>query len=198
MGGKDYGISEFNRVTESLRAPGSSFKPIVYLTAIENGWSLNSLIMDEPITEGRYRPKNFGHEYYGEVTLYEALTLSLNTVAVNLMRAVGPPAAIGMARRLGITADLEPDLSLALGSSGVPMIQMATAYATLGRGGTAVEPYAIKRILDVDGNVLYERTPPRKARQVVARSDVAQLTAMMQSVIQNGTGRRCHSVSGRR
>ena len=188
MGGKDYGMSEFNRVTDSVRQPGSSFKPFVYLTAIENGWTLNSLIVDEKIETGRYRPQNFGHEYYGEVTLYEALTLSLNTVSVNLMREVGPEAVIGMARRLGITADLEPNLSLALGSSGVPMLQMVTAYAALGRGGTVVEPYSIKRVLDKEGKVLYERTPPTKARQVVSRSDVAQLTAMMQSVIQNGTG----------
>ena len=189
MGGKDYSTSEFNRVTDSVRQPGSSFKPFVYLTALENGWNLNSLIVDEEITEGRYRPKNFGHEYFGEVTLYEALTMSMNTVAVNLMRDVGPDKVIGMARRLGVTADLEPNLSTALGSSGVPMIQMVTAYATLGRGGSAVEPYSIKRILDKDGNVLYERVPPSKTRQVVSRSDVAQLTAMMQSVIQNGTGR---------
>jgi len=189
MGGRDYGISEFNRVTDSLRPPGSSFKPIVYLTALESGWRINSMIMDEPINYGRYRPRNFGHQYYGEVTLYKALTLSLNTVAVQLMKAVGPENAIGMARRLGITADLEPNLSTALGSSGVPMIQMVTAYATIGRGGSAVDAYSIKRILDKEGNVLYERTPPKQSRQVVARSNVAQLTAMMRSVILNGTGR---------
>ena len=188
MGGKDYGISEFNRVTDSVRPPGSSFKPIVYLTAIENGWNLNSLIVDAPIRRG-YHPANYGHKYYGEVTLYEALTMSMNTVAVNLMRDVGPNKVIGMAQRLGITADLDPNLSLALGSSGIPMIQMATAYATLGRGGSAVEPYSIKRILDKEENVLYERKVPIKSRQVVSRSDVMQITAMMQSVIQNGTGR---------
>lgn len=188
MGGKDYEMSEFNRVTDSVRQPGSSFKPFVYLTAIENGWDLNSLIVDEPIETGRYRPRNFGHEYFGEVTLYEALTMSMNTVAVNLMREVGPDAVIGMARRLGITANLEPNLSLALGSSGVPMLQMITAYGTIARGGTVVEPYSIKKITDADGVVLYERTPPTKARQVVSRSDATQITAMMQSVIQNGTG----------
>lgn len=188
MGGRDYDISEFNRVTDSIRQPGSSFKPFVYLAAIENGWDLNSLIIDEPINYGRYRPRNFGHKYYGEVTLYEALTLSLNTVSVSLMKDIGPDKVIDLARRLGITANLEADLSLALGSSGVPMVQMVTAYATLGRGGSAVEPYAIKKITDQDGNVLYERTAPDKARQVVSRADVAQVTAMMQSVIQNGTG----------
>lgn len=189
MGGKDYGTSEFNRVTDSLRPPGSSFKPIVYLAAIENGWNLNSLIIDKKITRGRYRPANYGHKYYGEVTLFEALTLSLNTVAVNLMRDVRPDTVIGLARRLGVTSNLEPDLSLALGSSGVPMIEMATAYAILGRGGLAVEPYAIKQITNKEGDVLYKREAPSKNRQVVASNDITQITAMMQSVIQNGTGK---------
>lgn len=189
MGGRDYGDSEFNRVTNSLRPPGSSFKPFVYLTAIEEGWQMGDTIIDEPITAGRYRPQNYGHEYFGEVTLYEALTMSLNTVAVNLMRDVGPTKVIDMARRLGITADLQPDLSLALGSSGVPMIQMATAYATIGRGGLAVEPYSITKITAQDGSILFEREEPRDNRQVVAAQNVFQITTMMQSVVQNGTGR---------
>lgn len=189
VGGRDYATSEFNRATDALRPPGSSFKPIVYLSALENGWTPDTLIMDEPITTGRYRPKNYGGEYYGEVTLTQALTHSLNTVAVNLMRDVGPDASIGLARRLGITANLEPNLSLALGSSGVPVIQMATAYATLGRGGSAVEPYAITRITDEDGKVYYERDVPTSNQQVVDRSAVFALAGMMRSVIENGTGR---------
>lgn len=193
MGGKDFGSSEFNRATDSLRPPGSSFKPFVYLTAIEEGWKIDDTIIDEKIEKGRYRPQNFGHEYYGEVTLYEALTMSLNTVSVNLMRDVGPNKVIDMARRLGITADLEPDLSLALGSSGVPMMQMATAYATLGRGGLAVEPFSIKRVTtspkeSEEIEVLYEREAPRRNRQVVAKEHIYQITAMMESVVQNGTG----------
>jgi len=188
MGGKDYDTSEFNRVTDSLRPPGSAFKPIVYLAALENGWNIDSTIIDEPITQGRYRPKNFGHKYYDEVTLFEALTLSLNTVSVNLMYDIGPDKVIGLARRLGITADLEPDLSLALGSSGVPMIQMATAYATIGRGGTAIDPFAITRITDSEGTILYNYQRPSQERRVVGEPEVRQITAMMQSVIQNGTG----------
>jgi penicillin-binding protein 1A len=189
MGGRDYGMTEFNRVTDSLRPPGSSFKPIVYLTAIEQGWNINNVIIDEPRNYRGYRPRNYGHEYYGEITLFEALTLSLNTVAVELMHQVGPQEAINTARRLGITADLEPNLSTALGSNGVPMLQMVTAYGIIGRGGTAVEPYSIKRILDKEGNVLYERPTPEKAERVVEESAVRQLTAMMQSVIRSGTGR---------
>lgn len=189
VGGRDYTTSEFNRATDALRPPGSSFKPIVYLAGLESGLTPSTIAMDEPITTGRYRPQNYGNEYFGEVTLTEALTRSLNTVAVNLMRHTGPEAVIGLARRLGITADLEPNLSLALGSSGVPVIQMATAYATLGRGGSAVEPYAITRITDEDGKVYYERDIPTSNQQVVERRLVYDLAGMMRSVVENGTGR---------
>lgn len=188
VGGRDYDLSEYNRVTNALRSPGSSFKPIVYLSALENGWSPNSVIMDEPITTGRYRPQNYGGEYYGEVTLTEALTRSLNTVSFNLIKSVGPDQVIGLARRLGITANLEPDLSLGLGSSGVPMLEMATAYATIGRGGVAVEPFAIVQITNNDGKILYEQPSTRTARQVIQRGYVYQLTGMMRSVVQYGTG----------
>ncbi len=175
-------------MTNALRSPGSSFKPIVYLSALEHGWNPQSTIVDEPITEGKYRPQNYGGEYYGEVTLTQALTRSLNTVAFNLIKSVGPTEVIGLARRLGITADLEPNLSLALGSNGVPMMEMVTAYATLGRGGVAVEPFAIVSIKDSKGTILYEQSKERTARQVVARGYVYQITGMMQSVVQYGTG----------
>lgn len=188
VGGRDYDLSEYNRATNALRSPGSSFKPIVYLSALEHGWNPNSTIVDEPITTGKYRPQNYGNEYYGEVTLTQALTRSLNTVAYNLIKNVGPDNVIGLARRLGITADLEPNLSLALGSNGVPMIQMVTAYATLGRGGLAVEPFAIIRIKDKDGKVLFEQPAQRDARQVVQRGLIYQITGMMQSVVRYGTG----------
>ncbi len=188
VGGRDYEVSEYNRVTHALRSPGSSFKPIVYLSALEHGWNPGSLIVDEPITEGRYRPQNYGGQYYGEVTLTEALTRSLNTVSVNLMRDVGPEETVGLARRLGITADLEASLALALGSNGIPMMEMVTAYATIGRGGVAVEPFAIAKITNEVGTTIYEQPKERTARQVVARGYISQITGMMQSVVQYGTG----------
>lgn len=188
VGGRDYDVSEYNRVTHALRSPGSSFKPIVYLSALEHGWNPNSTIVDEPITEGKYRPQNYGNEYYGEVTLTQALTRSLNTVAYNLIKSVGPDSVISLARRLGIMAELEPNLSLALGSNGVPMMEMVTAYATLGRGGVAVEPFAIVKITDNQGKVLFEQPSERNARQVVQRGYVYQITGMMQSVVKYGTG----------
>ncbi len=189
MGGKNYQHSEFNRTTEAIRQPGSSFKPFVYLAAIENGFDIYSFIMDEKIETGRYKPKNFGNKYYGLVTLEEALTHSLNTVAVNLTREIGIGKVIDTARRLGITADLEPNLSTSLGSSGVPMIQMVTAYTTLGRGGSAVDPYTIKRIISKSGEIPYDRTPPKKDRYVIDGQNIAQINAMMRSVITNGTGK---------
>lgn len=188
VGGRDYGLSEYNRVTHALRSPGSSFKPFVYLAALEYGWSPNSLIVDEPITEGKYRPQNYGNKYYGEITLTEALTRSLNTVAYQLIKNVGPERVISVARRLGITANLEPNLSLALGSNGVPMMEMVTAYASLGRGGVAVEPFAIDTIKSVDGTVLYEQPREKTARQVIERGYVTQLSGMMQNVVRYGTG----------
>lgn len=188
VGGRDYGMSEYNRATNALRSPGSSFKPIVYLTALMNGVRIDDTIVDEPIVEGSYRPQNYGNEYYGEVTIMEALTRSLNTVAVRLIQYVGPAQVIATARSLGITAELEPNLSLALGSNGVPIIQMATVYASLGRGGVAVEPFSIVRITDTDGVIYYERPPVQTLRQVVPRRNVQDLTTMMQSVIRRGTG----------
>lgn len=188
VGGRDYDLSEYNRVTHSLRSPGSSFKPLVYLSALEHGWNPNSMIVDAPISINGYTPKNYGGEYYGEITLTEALTRSLNTVSVQLMQDVKPQEVIGLARRLGITAELEPNLSLALGASGVPMIEMVTAYATIGRGGVAVDPFAIVSIKDSNGETIYEQPSERAARQVISRGYVGQITGMMQNVVQYGTG----------
>ena len=188
VGDKDYGQSEYNRATNALRSPGSSFKPLVYLSALEHGWNPNSVITDAPISINGYKPQNYGGEYFGEITLTEALTRSLNTVSVQLAHDVGPAEIISLARRLGITANLEPNLSLALGANGVPMVEMVTAYATLGRGGVAVEPFAIIAIKSTDNHVLYEQPKERDARQVVSRGYVYQLTGMMRSVVQYGTG----------
>lgn len=187
VGGVNYGRSQFNRATQALRSPGSSFKPVVYLTALRQGWSMDSIVTDAPIESGKYRPKNFGNKYYGEITLYGALTLSLNTVAVNLAKTVGIENVIETARLMGITADLEPNLSTALGSNGVPMIQMASAYATIASNGLAIEPFGIKRIKTTKGDVIYEHKNEKPA-QVLPGYPITQLKEMMNSVIRQGTG----------
>lgn len=191
VGGKNYNESQFNRATQSRRPAGSDFKPIVYLTALEQGWNTQDVLIDEPITEGKYRPKNFGGKYAGPVTLEQALTYSLNTIAIQLAKAVGPAAIIDSARRLGIHSDLEPNLSIALGSNGVSLLEMATAYSVFANGGYSVKPFAIKKITTSDGELIYERSKNdfKDMVRVFRASDIQNLTSMMNSVVQYGTGR---------
>ncbi len=190
IGGRNYSQSQFNRATQATRTPGSSFKPIVYLTALEHGWDSQDLIIDEPITTGRYRPKNFGHKYLGEVTLEAALTYSLNTVSFQLTKELGPEAVIDTAQRMGITSKLEPNLSLALGSNGVTLMEMASVYSTISNGGLRTHPYGITKIMSKDtGELYYERPRNRGMKRVVASHNIQNLTSMMSSVIEFGTGR---------
>jgi penicillin-binding protein 1A len=187
VGGIDYNKSEYNRATQGLRQPGSSFKPFVYLAAIEQGATEDTPVLDAPIKIGSYAPQNFGNKYYGDIRLIDALTLSLNTVSVRIAQAVGVDNVINVARRAGITADLEPNLSLALGSSEVPMTEMAQAYATLNNGGYAVQAYGIRTIKTAVGKVLFEHKN-EPAPRVFRDTDIQVLTNMMMSVVQNGTG----------
>lgn len=189
VGGRNYGRSQFNRATQALRPPGSSFKPVVYLTALEQGWDPQDIIEDSPITKWRYRPKNFGGEYYGEVTLEEALTYSMNTAAVRLMKETGATAVLNTAERLGIKSELQPDLSLALGSSGVSLIDMATAYSTIANGGLSIEPYGITKITSKDGELYYQRPRSKSYRRVFDSGNINDITNMMSSVMEFGTGR---------
>ncbi len=188
VGGKDYSASQFNRAFDALRPPGSSFKPIVYLTALESGMSPSDMVVDEPIKIGRYKPTNFKNEYFGEVPLEFALARSLNTISVQLAYKYGIGNVINMARNLGVKSELQHDLSLALGSSGVPVIEMATAYASIARGGYVVVPYGIIRIKDADGRLVYERAPFASERRVASEQSIANLIYMMEGVVQVGTG----------
>lgn len=190
VGGRNYQQSQFNRAVQSYRQPGSSFKPIVYLTALERGYTPQTLVVDEKITSGRYRPTNFKSEYYGEVPLDVALAYSLNTISYKLAKEIGIGYVIGTARRLGIEAELQRDLSLALGSSGVPMIQMATAYATIANDGYQVRPYAIRKITDKDGTLVYQRAPRalQSGRAMFEPYIMRDLKGMMRGVTEFGTG----------
>ena len=190
VGGRDYAFSQFNRATQARRQPGSSFKPYVYLAALEYGIRPNDLFVDEPITVGRYRPQNFAGEYFGEVPMSAALMLSLNTVAFNIAKIVGPDHIVDTARRLGIISKLNPDLSLSLGTNEVTMLEHATAYAALANGGVAVFPYAITKITGEDGTLYYQKREDRARRRVADAHLVAELRSMMEQVLTNGTGQR--------
>lgn len=190
VGGRDYAASQFNRAVQAKRQPGSSFKPYVYLAALEYGLRRDDLFMDQKITEGKYRPQNFGGEYYGEVPMGVALMLSLNTVAFQIAKLVGPEHIVDTARRLGIISQLNPDLSLALGTNEVSLLEHATAYAALANGGGSVFPYAITKITGKDGTLYYQKREDRARRRVADANLVAELSSMMQQVLENGTGQR--------
>lgn len=188
VGGRDYNKSQFNRAAQAKRQPGSSFKPFVYLTALEQGWHPYDPILDEPFTEGSYKPKNFGNEYMGEVDLMTAMTYSLNTAAVRLMDYTGRENVIKTAQKLGIQSELQPDLSLALGSSAVSLLEMVTAYTHFANGGEQVHPYAITKITTKDGDLLYERVHLR-GKKIIDDIPLNQINMMFNSVAENGTGR---------
>ena len=188
VGGADYQKSQYNRVGQGLRQPGSSFKPVVYLAALEAGWDQYSQIEDAPFREGKYAPANFGGKYYGMITLTDALTMSMNSVAVRLAKYVGMDHVISVARRMGITADLEPNLALALGSSEVSMIEMAQAYATIASGGHAVKAFGITEVREEKSKKKLYEHEAEAAPRVFRERDIAQLTRMMESVVRYGTG----------
>jgi penicillin-binding protein 1A len=192
IGGKDYAQSQFNRATHALRPPGSSFKPIVYLTALENGYTPDTLVNDVPITEGDYKPTNFDDKYYGEIPIRLAFAYSLNTIAIQLAQQVGINAVIDTSRRMGITADLVPNYSTALGANGVPQIEMSAAYTSIANGGLGVTPYGILKITDTDKNILYEQSPLTDYPRVASKQAILDLITLMQGTIQVGTGQGAH------
>jgi len=188
VGGRDYAASQFNRATQALRPPGSAFKLFVYLAAMEAGMSPDDVMIDSPVSIGNYRPSNYDDRYYGQVTLRQAFARSLNSVAVKLSEHIGRNRVIEAARRLGVTADLPSDASIALGSRGVSLLEMTGAYAAIANQGNGVWPYGIEQILDADGNVLYKRGGGGPGH-VIAAHPAAEMIDMMQEVILSGTGR---------
>src|SRR6266700_3123456 len=140
VGGKNYAESQFNRAVAARRQPGSAFKPFVYLTALERGLTPETIREDRPIEVKGWKPENYTHEYLGPVTLQAALAKSLNSVSVRLAMEVGPQAVVRTAHRLGIASKLEPNASIALGTSEVSMIELVSAYAPFANGGIAVIP----------------------------------------------------------
>jgi len=189
VGGRNYAESQFNRAIAARRQPGSAFKPFVYLTALEHGLTPDTVREDKPISVQGWRPENFEHEYLGPVTLTQALANSLNTVSVRLTMEVGPAAVVRTAYRLGIESKLEPNASIALGTSEVSVIELVSAYATFANGGLAVAPHVIERIRGTDGKTLYTRSTQTLGRIVDPRT-VGMMNTMMRETLVSGTARR--------
>jgi penicillin-binding protein 1A len=190
VGGRNYAESQYNRAVTAKRQPGSAFKPFVYLTAIEAGLTPETIRQDAPLDVKGWKPENYSHEYFGAVTLTQALAMSLNTVAVRLGLEVGPKNVARTAHRLGISSKLDANASIALGTSEVSLTELVGAYAPFANGGQGTAPHVVTRIRTVEGNkVLYAR-PIDRLGQVIDPRHVAMMNTMMQETLLSGTARK--------
>jgi penicillin-binding protein 1A len=189
VGGRDYATSPFNRAVDGKRQPGSSFKPFVYLTALENGLVPETVRVDQPISINGWKPQNSSKNYKGPVTLLTALSQSLNTVSAELTAEVGPQAVAATARRLGITSPLTATPSIALGTSEVTPLEMTAAFVPFSNGGRGIIPHVIDRIMTANGDTLYERSGSGPG-QVIDPMYVGMMNAMLRETINSGTGRK--------
>src|SRR5579863_1339367 len=189
VGGRNYAESQYNRAVTAKRQPGSAFKPFVYLTAIESGLTPETVRQDAPLDIKGWKPENYTHQYFGSVTLTQALAMSLNTVAVRLGLEVGPKNVVRTAHRLGISSKLDANASIALGTSEVSMVELVGAYAPFANGGLGVSPHVVTKIRTVDGKVLYMRSTDQLG-QVIDPQYVAMMNTMMQETLLSGTAHK--------
>src|SRR5436309_4080324 len=191
VGGRDWNHSNFNRATQALRQPGSAFKPFVYVATIDNGYRPTDVIVDEPVSfpggNGElYQPSNYDRQFRGPVTLRYALQQSINIPAIKLLRKVGTSLVGSYARRMGIRSPIGQNLSLALGSSEVTLLELTTAYGVFANRGIRNDPLFVLKVEDRSGNVL-EKNSPRPV-EVLSEETSSVMTSMLQSVMDHGTG----------
>jgi len=198
VGGYDFRKSEFNRVLMARRQPGSAFKPIIYGTAIEQGFTPATLLVDNPViftdseTNKVWKPENYEKKFYGPITMRDALTHSRNLATVRLLKQVGIPNVVNFAQRIGIKTPLTRDLSLALGSSGVSLMEITSALGVYANQGVRLEPTLILSVTDNDGLVL--ESQQLSPEQVISKETAYVVTNILEDVIQRGTGRRARVI----
>jgi penicillin-binding protein 1A len=194
VGGKDFSDSRFNRATMALRQPGSAFKPFIYAYAIEQGFSQDNIILDAPVVykgagDGQdWKPENFSSGFKGEMTLRHALAISQNIPAVRLLQSLGPNAVAQFAHQLGIKSYLTPNLSLALGTSEVTLMDLTAAYSVFANRGEKIKPFGVLEVVDQQGRVIWKERPQK--RLVMSRTGAAIVTNMLEAVVKEGTGRQ--------
>jgi penicillin-binding protein 1A len=192
VGGYDFSRSEYNRAVQAHRQPGSAFKPIIYATAVSQGMSPASVILDAPVVyeqdqdEKTWKPENYGRKVHGMVSLRDALAHSHNLATVRLLDKVGVKDVIEFAKTIGVTSPLAADLSLGLGSSSVGLMELTSAYGVLLNQGSRAEPYAILSVMDNAGKTLEQAVP--QAIPVISKETAYLITNMMEDVVQKGTG----------
>jgi penicillin-binding protein 1A len=189
VGGRDYQDSQFNRAT-APRQPGSAFKSVVYLVALENGMTPESFVNDGPFAIGDYNPKNYNGRYYGDISLSTAFAKSVNSVPLKLTEEYGIDTVLTMAARLGVGGRLRREYSTILGSSEMTLLDLTTMYGVIWNGGMSVRPYSITKIESGTGDVLYERNPS-DAVQILTPDTVYYMQSLLGDVIRpGGTGTR--------
>lgn len=199
VGGRDFTDSQFNRAIQSRRQPGSAFKPVVYAAALDKGYTPATMIIDSPVIyldeerDFAWKPNNYEKRFHGPTLFREALTNSMNIVTIKILKDIGIDYVIDYAERLGISSPLSRDLSIALGSSGVSLLEMVTAYSVFPNLGYLVQPTFITKIEDRDGNILEEAIPIKN--QVIDTSTAYIMTNLLEGVIQHGTGKRVRSLN---
>jgi penicillin-binding protein 1B len=194
VGGRDYGTSQFNRAASAERQPGSAFKPVVYLTALDPALSplnepvtLASILPDRPMSFGRWRPVNYEGSYMGDVTVAEALADSLNIPTAYLGSLLGPPAMIRTAHLMGIQEDLPNYLPISIGSGEVTLLEMTSVYGTFANGGVVRTPYAIEAVVNPHGQLIYQHAP--HSQRLMSRAVAYVMTGALRGVLQYGTGK---------
>jgi len=199
IGGKNFYKTPFNRATSARRQPGSAFKPIVYAYAIEHGFTQSRTILDAPIAfkianrRNDWRPENFSGDYKGEMTLRTALTLSENIPAVRLIEMLGPSSVARFGHSLGIESKLYPNLSLALGTSEIKLINLTAAYAVFPNKGELIKPYGVMEVFEPSGRLVWRVKPQKKV--AMSRAGAAIMTDMLKGVIQEGTGAKARVIN---
>jgi penicillin-binding protein 1A len=188
IGGKSYPDSIYNRATQAQRQPGSSFKLFVYLAALESGMKPTDTVVDQPVTINGWTPRNDTRDFAGPVSLREAFARSINTISAQIGQQLGFSTIADMAHRFGLTTDISTYPSMVLGSSEVRLIEMTQAFASVANNGMAVTPYAISRVVTVNGKELYRHEAPEQ-RVLVAPWVAAEMTDLLQSAVLTGTGR---------
>jgi penicillin-binding protein 1A len=204
VGGRDFRKSQFNRVTQARRQTGSAFKPIVYASALDKGFTPASIIVDSPVVfdlgDKKWKPKNFEGRFSGPTTLRNALTHSVNIVTVKIAQEVGIGYIKDYAKKLGISSPLHNNLSMALGSSSISLYELTKAYSVFANQGNIFKPIFIKKILDRDGNLLEENSPLFYSKespiedQVITPETAFLMTYLLEGVVQHGTGWRARSL----
>ncbi len=198
VGGYDFGRSEYNRAVIAHRQPGSAFKPLIYATALNKGMSPATIVVDAPVVyeqddpEKTWKPDNYEHKFYGAISLREALIHSRNAATVRLLEKIGVRDVIDFAQTVGVTSPLSHDLSLALGSSSLTLLELTSVYGVFANQGIRVEPYAIATVQDHGGAILEQSVA--EPRQAVSKETVYLLTNVLEDVIQKGTGQLAKSI----